>query len=221
MDKNVYSVVLLDEVVDAVDRLACKRSTSRSGLINQILADYLSCPTPEKRIRGIFSCMEKGFAGLDDFQFRDPPCGSVITVRSALHYRYRPTVRYTLELYRRCEPSIGELRVSMRTQSEPLLALSGAFFRFWSGMEDEWIGTCFPEDGIPCETEPARFSRRLQCPCEKENCTNEKIAEAILAYLREFDFQMKAYFAGAGNLDETERQLENQYGNYLKNAVIL
>ena len=39
MKKAVYSLVLSEDVVDAVDRMAYSRGTSRSNLINQILAE--------------------------------------------------------------------------------------------------------------------------------------------------------------------------------------
>ena len=97
MERNVYSLVLLDEVVDAVDRAACEQNTSRSGLINRILAEYLSCPIPEMRIGSILDCMEKTLAGAEGLLVRPQPGGSTLTIRSVLRYRYRPTVRYVLE----------------------------------------------------------------------------------------------------------------------------
>ena len=50
MNKSVYSLVLMDEVVEAIDKMAYAMNTSRSNLINQILADYASCTTPESRM---------------------------------------------------------------------------------------------------------------------------------------------------------------------------
>lgn len=67
MDRNVYSLVLLDDVVNAVDKMAYEKNTSRSNLINQILAEYLSCPTPEMRIKDIFDSVEGIIIGLDHF----------------------------------------------------------------------------------------------------------------------------------------------------------
>ena len=43
MKKSIYSLVLMDEVVEVVDRMAYAMHTSRSNLINQILAEHLSC----------------------------------------------------------------------------------------------------------------------------------------------------------------------------------
>ena len=221
MAKNVYSLVLLDNVVDAVDQLACERSTSRSGLINQILAEYLSCPTPESRIRDIFDCMEKSFAALDNFQFREQPSDSMVSIRSALHYRYRPTARYSLELYREPEPYLGELKVSFRTQNSGLLELSEEFFRFWEDLEKRSVAPQFPEGKIPGSAEPGRFSRRLRCPKNESGCSCEKVAQAILNYIREFDSAMKEYFAGTDEAADTERTIEAEYWDRLKNFMVL
>ena len=48
MGKSVYSLVLMDEVVDAIDQMAYRNNTSRSNLINQILAEHVSLATPEE-----------------------------------------------------------------------------------------------------------------------------------------------------------------------------
>ena len=59
MNKSVYSLVLMDNVVSEVDKLAYELGTSRSNLINQILAEYVRYTTPEMRMRAIFDEMEK------------------------------------------------------------------------------------------------------------------------------------------------------------------
>ena len=55
MKRSVYSLVLMDDVVQAVDDLACRLGTSRSNLINQILAERVSLATPEKRMKDVFT----------------------------------------------------------------------------------------------------------------------------------------------------------------------
>ncbi len=211
--KNVYSLVLLDNVVDAVDQLACERSTSRSGLVNQILAEYLSCPTPESRIRDIFGRMEQLFAGIDSFQFREQPSENMVSLRSALHYRYRPTARYVLELYREPGPYLGELKVSFRTQSSGLLELSESFFRFWKSLEERGAASLFPGGEVSASAEPGRYLRRLRCPRNESDRSGEKIARAMLDYIRAFDSAMKEYFAGTEDAADTERRIEAEYWN--------
>lgn len=50
MGKSVYSLVLMDDIVAAVDRLAYQQGTSRSNMVNRILAEYVQMDTPENRI---------------------------------------------------------------------------------------------------------------------------------------------------------------------------
>ena len=47
MKKSVYSLVLMDDIVAAIDELAYSLQTSRSNLINQILAEKVALVTPE------------------------------------------------------------------------------------------------------------------------------------------------------------------------------
>lgn len=53
MKRSTYSLILMDDVVAAIDRLAAQQGTSRSNLINQILAEHVSCVTPEQQMRQI------------------------------------------------------------------------------------------------------------------------------------------------------------------------
>ena len=54
MKKSVYSLVLSDDIIEAIDRLAYKQGASRSAVINEILAEAVSYTTPEKRMNDIF-----------------------------------------------------------------------------------------------------------------------------------------------------------------------
>ena len=59
MKKNLYSLTLSDDVVREVDALAHRMGTNRSALVNQILAEYVSVPTPERRWNDIFEAIEE------------------------------------------------------------------------------------------------------------------------------------------------------------------
>lgn len=221
MDRNVYSLVLIDHVVDAVDKMAYEKNTSRSNLINQILAEYLSCPTPEMRIKDIFDSVEQLMAGINCFQVQFQPSDTMISIRSALKYRYKPTIRYVLELYRVCEPTVGELRVSMRTQSQPLIEILTEYFDFWAGLENKYIGSLFPGGQVSCRIELGRYVRQFLPPSDEAQRTNETVANAISEYIRMFDASLKQYFAELDNLEETALELENEYLDFIKNGVMI
>ena len=97
MKKSIYSLVLADEVVAAADRMAYELHTSRSNLINQILAEHLSCITPEMRMQAVFSGMEEL---AEQFRMLEQTSAHIRALQSRLNYKYKPTVQYAVELYR-------------------------------------------------------------------------------------------------------------------------
>ena len=63
--KNLYSLILSDEVIKRIDDVAMATGTNRSNLINQILADYVSYTTPEMRIKNILEQINTFFDGTE------------------------------------------------------------------------------------------------------------------------------------------------------------
>lgn len=202
MKKSVYSLVLMDDIVEAVDRVAYSQNTSRSNLINQILAEYLSLMTPEKRMRQVFDQMEQLFDTGGCFQVQAQPSDAMLSVRSALSFKYKPTIRYAVELYRAVQekegvPTIGELRVSLRTQNQQLIDSITRFFRLWQGMERHFVGRQFAL-GVPpsaLDGEQGRYVRWLKLPQSRPELTGEELGRAISGYIQMLDQVLKVYFA--------------------------
>ena len=94
MKKNVYSLVLSEDVVRAVDALAYREGSNRSALINRILAEYVSYTTPEMRVQEVFS--ELGALLSATSLLIGEPSQTVLPMRSSLCYKYNPTVRYDM-----------------------------------------------------------------------------------------------------------------------------
>ena len=59
MGKSVYSLVLNDEVVDIVDKMARLNGMSMSNMIEKILADAVRYETPEIRANSIFDEIQR------------------------------------------------------------------------------------------------------------------------------------------------------------------
>lgn len=127
MSKSVYSLVLSDDVVAAVDRAAYGLGTSRSNLINQLLADYVSFITPEKRRKDIFDSLASVLDSFEPFQVQNRGSDSMLCIRSPLRVKYNPTIRYTVELSRSSDNHLGQLKIMTRTQSGALIELLDAF----------------------------------------------------------------------------------------------
>ncbi len=203
MEKHTYSIVLTDTVVREVDRLAAQKGTSRSNMMNQILADYFSCDTPEKQMASIFSMIENQMQALFRVQMQDSD--AMLSINSALQYKYRPTIRYRVELLRvPSENTIGWLKVSCRTQNQALLYSMQQFFRFWIRLEMQVDPTYQSVPEMYTLVENGFLRRLLRRDLQNE----EQVANAISQYIRQFDALIKQYFAGLQQQIPSE-QLQN------------
>ncbi len=204
MKKTLYSLMLADDVVREIDRLAHQRGTNRSALVIQILAEYAQLVTPEGRIYDIFRQIGEILNSDRELVPFVAPNAMTMSMKSSLQYRYRPTVKYSVELYRDRGEALGELSVVFRTQSEALLSAMEGFFRLWKQVEDELIS-----DYLPQNPEYAlyggRFTRSIVLDGRK-NYSTQDIAGAISAYVRLFDRMMKGYIGGDLSAQDVRRE---------------
>ncbi len=208
MKKSVYSLVLSDELVKQLDRAAYTRGQSRSGLINEILAEYLSYTTPEMHMQQVLDCARRLLDGGSEMQLVAPPSGGGMMLRSALHYKYNPTVRYTVELFRSKAGPAGRLRAQLRTRSAVLLADAEGFFTLWDGLERRLRG------GVEATIEPGRYTRIFRP--EGKGQSAQSLGECIAGYVTLFDHSLRLYFE---SLDEPERaagEVGRSYAAWLK-----
>lgn len=218
MSKSVYSLVLTDEVVEAVDRLAYSMGISRSGFIDRILAERVGFATAEMRANGIFDSLNRLFSESGNGFIVKSENQSML-IRSSLKYKYKPTIRYGLQLLRTGEYTEGELKVSFRTQSEELKQKMEDFLRLWAKLENTYIVKFFPE-GIRYIIEDGRFSRIFVLPEEYRDKSNEDIGKAIAEYIRMFDDVLKCYFAEADSGIGTAAAAE-RYCGYLEKGIVV
>lgn len=216
MQKNLYSLILSEQVVDAVDRLAHAMHTNRSNMVNQILAEYVSYVTPEKRMQEIFTLLENAMSAMDAFRIPEKPSASVFQARSALTYKYNPSVQYNVELYRQPGDAIGELRVSMRTQNSTLRLYVLQFFRLWASLERSY------RVGADCTIDDGKFIKKLQIPDlpAETRVDAEQWANAISGYVRAFDTAMKAFFYQIDEPRAAAARVEQIYREYLRGTAL-
>lgn len=192
MKKTLYSLMLNEDVVREIDVLAHQRGMNRSSLINQILADYVEVTTPERWINDIFQSVEQLLAPSRELVPYVVPNARAMSMKSSLAYKYRPTVKYEVELRRTGRTGTGTLSVIFRTQSNALIQSMTRFFRLWKQMEDRWL----TEQGQPCrqyELYDGKFLRSIRLP--EEMGGSDDLAQAIADYVQTFDRLMKAYLA--------------------------
>ncbi len=245
MSKSMYSLILNDDVVRAVDRLAYQYNTSRSAMIERILAQYVSYMTPEERIRQVFDEIESMLIGDESpFQILVKPSSSQLSLRSALSYKYNPTVRYSVELVDSGAEPVLQLKVLLRSQNRTLIEYMNEFFRLWQGLEQkegsagkgktaggdagengstEEISTAGDKSTRPEIQPPAwqiddgRYIRRLSLP-EEEVDSNE-LGEKIAEYIRQIDDSMKDFFDRLDDPREAVSTVRKRYRRYIQAAA--
>lgn len=213
MNKSVYSLVLMDDVIQAVDEEAYRRGTSRSNLINQILAEHLSCITPEMRMQGIFSSLTDLISS--SFQIQQQRSASLMTLRTALEYKYRPTVNYKVELERSPNEFLGTLRVQIRTQSSPLINLFNSFFIYRVKLEAAALAQ-LGYGNYTCDLSSGSFARKLFNSGQSE----EQCGAAISRYLTNLNRSIQAYFSGPQSFRQFAPELEYEYKKMLEEFII-
>lgn len=213
MQKSVYSVVLMDDVVAAVDRLAYAAGTSRSNMMNRILAEYTSLSTPETQMQRIFSALSEVLGHQSILQPMLSASDSLFTVRSALQYKYNPSLRYTVELYPRAGETFGALRASLRTQNPALLLYLSQFYHLWAKLE----AACLEGGPREWDVDGGRFTRQLCTPAREMN--GEELGNAIADYVCLFDSCLKTFFEHLDEPEQAPAAVRRQYTQGLDSAA--
>lgn len=216
-DKSIYSLVLSDSVVEAVDIMARSAGLSRSAMINQLLAERVAYVTPEMRLRDILAALQSSMNG--EFYLAEQSSGSTLSCRSTLKYRYKPTIRYSVEIYSRGGQKAGELRVSFRTRSAELTEDLTGFFGCWAALERKYIAAALNRN-IVYAVENGRFSRTLSMP--SESISAEELGMAVADYMAMFDGAMKRFFSELPDVRAAAAAAEEEYAHeIIRQSVII
>lgn len=213
MKKTLYSLMLDEGVVREVDALAHRLGTNRSNLINQILAEYVDYTTPERRINDVLSAIEELMQPSRELVPFFAPNSFSMSLKSSLEFKYRPTVKYEVELYRGAGEAIGELSVVFRTQSLPLIQGMTEFFRLWKQIENAHLR---PLTGasISYALYDGKFVRSIAVP--DKDCSANELAAALSEYIKLFDKLMKGYLSGRFDAHDVEAA----YYSHMRNSPV-
>jgi len=215
MNKSLYSLILSDDVIREIDRLAYKSGTNRSSMINRILAEYVSYTTPEMRFNQIFSALESMLLPEDNFKRLINNSISVMNFRSSIDYKYNPSVKYSLELYKGGDERLGSLKMSMRTQNDTLISYMVGFYKLFAGLESSYI------NGVSYCIEGDKFIRELKLRTDRQ-FTTEQLGNAIAEYIKMLDCCLKAYFYNVDSLQRASYEIDRILAAYIdKNGAII
>lgn len=218
MSKSVYSLVLSDDIVRAVDNLAYRMGVSRSSLIDRILAEKLSVETPETRMRTIMENMMRMLDN-DIFRLQTASGDSGMLIRSPLPYKYKPTIRYSVELCREGN-HLGKLKVSFRTQNEALSSAINDFYKCFLKTEAKYLSGIAD---VIAEIDGDRMERTLNMPITKNSreVTPDEIASSISEYVRFIDKLIKIYFEYLSDRNSALLLIDKLYKERMKETKII
>lgn len=218
MSKSIYSLVLSDDVVEAVDALANSSGISRSAMVNRILAERVAYTTPEMRLEEILESLARSMNGA--FMLAEKPSGNSLSARTSLKYRYKPTVRYSVEIFTKNGglKRAGEMKVSFRTQSAQLIDDLTGFFKCWAALEQRYIADKLSED-ILYTISDGHFTRTLNMP--DGNISDEQLGTAVADYMAVFDGAMKVYFMRLPDVEEAALAAGEYYRQEISRQAVI
>lgn len=211
MKKSLYSLLLMDDVIREIDTLAYSMGTSRSNLINQILAEKVALITPEKHMQTIFEEMSKRLVSHQNFQIQSQASDCMYSIKSILRYKYNPTIRYAVTIIKQNNSLLGELKVISRTQNEMLQRDLNSFFAVWSDFERQHHLSGWRQE------ENVRWVRPFCLNCYKTIELSDEAAEAITEYIQIIDGGLKIFFALHQAGEITVSQMSHYFISHLEN----
>lgn len=187
MAKSVYSLILNDDVIELVDKVASANGLSRSNMIEKILADAVSYETPAIRANNLFDEIERLVGEGSLMRFLDQPSQYMASIMSALSYRYNPAIKYNVEIFPHSE-DLGQLKVTLRTQNTTLINLVNDFYRLFAFLEKNYYNpdAKYEYDGI-------KYTRILNYP--NEEVTTQQLAELITEYVKDFNELLNTFLS--------------------------
>lgn len=191
MSKSVYSLLLNDEVVELVDKLARVNGLSRSNMIEKVLANAVGYETPEIRANSIFGEIERLLSRSNTMRYLEQPSSYMASIMSALSYRYNPAIRYSVELFPKSS-HLGQLKVTLRTQNPTLIEHMSDFYRLFAFLEKKYYN-----ENARHIVDGARLTRLFTFPTQ--TVSTKELAEHLTVYVKDFDELLSLYFSNLTN----------------------
>ena len=220
MGRSVYSIILNDEIVEEIDRLAYRENTNRSNMINSILAQYVSISTPQDRMREIFNVMERFIRKNDVYKIEPTNTNGTFMIKSAMRYKYNPVIKYCVELYKDNSLHYGCIKAFIRTQNMALINAMNNFFEMLKRIEYEFINFGSVRNVAFHKISNGRLLRQFIINSKSE-LSDEKVGEAISIYVDNLDNCIKTYFRCIEENTEPYTYVEKLYSDYINRQKII
>lgn len=128
MSRSLYSLILSDAVVEAIDREAYQQQCNRSRLIERILAEYTGVETREAQVREMMDEIARMLSAQKHIQVLPNRETQSLVYQAPIRFKYNPTLRYRLEWQELNGENQAVLKILSRTTSRLLTDALEDFF---------------------------------------------------------------------------------------------
>lgn len=143
-------------------------------------------------------------------------------IKSPLPYKYKPTIRYSVELMREGK-YLGRLKVSFRTQNAALVTLMNDFLTCFASIERRNLAQ-FTDIDIIMQIDNDKMTRMLNKPILKDTrkvSDPNLTAKAIADYVSFLDRTIKLYFENADNRKQAIALIDAAYKEHMKAVKVI
>lgn len=195
MANKMYSLMLMEEVVREIDRLAYEKRTNRSSLINEILAERVGFKTETALLKSYKDTLLSYMDTQSAWQRTSHDTDQSIQVRTFLPYKYNPSIVYRLDFEEIDGRKMTVIRLFSRSSATLFIENLNTFFRKINQAELEYLKKMGVYKYINASDEKNElyFVRYLPTDWTEEK-NHRQDAEKIFHYLRGIDEALKSYF---------------------------
>lgn len=217
MSKQVYSLVLSEQVMGLIDREALMKGSNRSQMVNDILCRALGLSTPDIKMNQVMDMMLEALRAHEGMQMVSASHGNTLQLRTTVSYKYKPKLKYVIEMNSKANPLLATLRIYSRTTSEPFLQALVMFFGYLTEFEEQIEATIghhsVRSSGYVFDDN--KFSKRFECDWTASEVSSEAIAAYLSNYIQFLDDGLKLYFEHYGNWRYIDKQMLALYRKYM------
>lgn len=217
MSKQIYSLVLSEQVVEKIDREALVRGSNRSQIINDMLCESFGVWTPDLKMNRVMDLMSATLGDLETMEMVSATHGNTLQLRTSVAYKYKPKLKYVIEMSGKSHPTMAVLKIYSRTTSELFLQSLVMFFGYLNDFEEQIeasinfrrvasLGYAFDEK---------RFIKEIECDWTTKDVEAEAIAQYLSNYIQFLDEGIKMYFNAYGDWAYIDQQMRTLYKKYL------
>ena len=217
MSKQIYSLVLSEQVIEKIDREALVRGTNRSQIINDMLCESFGVWTPDLKMNRVMDLMSAALGELETMEMVSATHGNTLQLRTSVAYKYKPKLKYVIEMSGKSHPTLAVLKIYSRTTSEVFLQALVMFFGYLNDFEEQIEASInFRRVGSQGYAfDEKRFIKQIECDWTTKDVEAEAIAQYLSNYIQFLDEGIKMYFNAYGDWTYIDQQMRTLYKKYL------